>query len=241
MSAGRGATLQKLPGGKISLAGKQPLAKGGYRKIYQHPYFEGLLIKIVSMATLEHYEERSAWYKAWRRSRGYHYLFREVDEYLALRLRNKHELPFLQRFNGILDTDIGLGVVVEKIKGPDGKLAPSVTSIVRKQGLTPDLRKKLFRLRDDVIKHHVIFTDVSGNNIVVRRGKGGQERLVIIDGLGDRLWLPVNVISARINRLNRIRHFDRAIAKLERIDRKRMEGAPAKPKGPKNRAKRASA
>jgi hypothetical protein len=62
---------------------------------------------------------------------------------------------------------------------------------------------------------------VSGNNIVVARGKRGQDRLVIIDGLGDRLWLPVNVLSPRINRLNRTRHFDRAIAKLERIDRER--------------------
>lgn len=215
--------MQKLPGGKIPLAGRTPLAKGGYRRIYQHPYFENLLIKVISMATLEHYERRSAWYKGLRRSRGYHYVFREIDEYLALRLRNKHELPFLQKFNGIIDTDLGLGVVVEKIKGRDGKLAPSVTSLVREKGFAPDLRKMLLRLRNDVIKHHVIFTDVSGNNIVVARGKRGRDRLVIIDGLGDRLWLPVNVISARINRLNRIRHFDRAIAKLERIDRDRAK------------------
>lgn len=215
--------MQKLPGGKIPLAGRTPLAKGGYRRIYQHPYFENLLIKVISMVTLEHYERRSAWYKGLRRSRGYHYVFREIDEYLALRLRNKHELPFLQKFNGIIDTDLGLGVVVEKIKGRDGKLAPSVTSLVREKGFAPDLRKMLLRLRNDVIKHHVIFTDVSGNNIVVARGKRGRDRLVIIDGLGDRLWLPVNVISARINRLNRIRHFDRAIAKLERIDRDRAK------------------
>jgi hypothetical protein len=224
-----------LPGGKIALAGKTPLAKGGSRRIYQHPYFENLLIKVISMKTLEHYERRSTWYKGLRRSRGYHYVFREIDEYLALRLRKKHELPFLQRFNGIIDTDLGLGVVVEKIKERNGKLAPSVTSLVREKGFSPELRKKLLRLRDDVIKHHVIFTDVSGNNIVVARGKRGQDRLVIIDGLGDRLWLPVNVLSPRINRLNRTRHFDRAIAKLERIDRERRSRLKSRAKPQKSR------
>lgn len=209
--------MAKLSGGKIVLAGHTPLAKGGYRQIYQHPHFDELLIKVVSLAMLEHYERRSGWYKAWRRSRGYHYIFREIDEYLALRLRGEHELPFLQRFIGILDTDIGLGVVVEKLTGADGKLAPSVMSIVRRQGLSAGLRQKLLELRDQVIAHHVIFTDVSGNNIVVVPDNGGGERLVIVDGLGDRLWLPVNVISPRINRLNRIRHFDRAIARLEKV------------------------
>jgi hypothetical protein len=203
------------------LAGSEPLAKGGGRRIYQHPHFDELLIKIVSLSTLEYYERRTAWYKAWRRSRGYHYLFREIDEYLALRLRNEHELPFLQKFIGIFDTDIGLGVVVEKLAGADGGLAPSVTSIVRRQGFSPELRRKLLELRDQVVAHHIIFTDVSGSNIVVVPEAGGGERLVIVDGLGDRLWLPVNVMSARINRLNRIRHFGRAIARLERIDRER--------------------
>ena len=79
----------------------------------------------------------------------------------------------------------------------------------------------------DVIAHHIIFTDVSGNNIVVVPDGRGGGRLVIVDGLGDRLWLPVNVMSARINRLNRTRHFDRAIAKLERIDRERGRPQPA--------------
>lgn len=223
--------MQKLSGGKISLKGKTPLAKGGYRQIYQHPHYEELLIKVVSLSTLEHYERRSNWYIAWRRSRGYHYLFREVDEYLALRLRNKHELPFLQKFMGIADTDIGLGVVVEKITGPNGKLAPSVTNIVRESGFSADLRRKLLRLRDQVIENHVIFTDVSGNNIVVARDRSGKERLVIIDGLGDRLWLPVNVISANINRYNRIRHFGRAIVRLEKMDRRRMEALSKKPAG----------
>jgi hypothetical protein len=106
---------------------------------------------------------------------------------------------------------------------------------VREKGFTPELRKQLLRLRDDVIKYHVIFTDVSGNNIVVARGKRGRERLVIIDGLGDRLWLPVNVLSARVNRLNCIRHFDRAIAKLERIDRERRARSKSRARPAKSR------
>lgn len=100
--------------------------------------------------------------------------------------------------------------------GAGGKLTPSVTSVVRESGFSADLRRQLLRLRDQVIENHVIFTDVSGNNIVVARDKSGKERLVIIDGLGDRLWLPANVISKNINRLNRVRHFDRAIVRLER-------------------------
>jgi hypothetical protein len=49
------------------------------------------------------------------------------------------------------------------------------------------------------------------------------------------LWLPVNVLSPRINRLNRTRHFDRAIAKLERIDRERRSRLKSRAKPRKSR------
>jgi hypothetical protein len=216
---------------RIDLNGTRPLVSGAYRDVYQHPLDESLLVKVVKPAVIERYAQRKPWYNPWRRNGHYRSLSREIEEYLALRRRGQHTLPFIQHFIGAIDTDFGFGMVVRKVRGRDGKLAPTVTALVERSGLTREMRMWIANLLDDVMRNHIVFGDISGNNIVRADDEEHGDRLVIIDGLSDRLWLPVNSWSPMVNRVYCERRFARAMRELEAIDRTRVAGLRPEPAG----------
>jgi hypothetical protein len=207
---------------QIVLNTAQPIVSGAYRDVYQHPHHDDLLIKVIKQIVIEKYEQQASWHGNGNRDRHYKNLVREIQEYLVLRGRGQHELPFIQHFVGVVDTDLGFGMMVRKVRGRDGKLAPTLTALVQRTGLSAELRRRIDDLHADVVRHHVIFGDISGRNIVHAEDREHGDRLVIIDGLSDRLWIPVNSMSRTIHRIYCRRRFARAIETLEAIDRKRM-------------------
>lgn len=214
---------------RIELKGVQPLVSGAYRDVYQHPLDDDLLVKVVKPIVIKAYEQHASWYRRWRGNGHYKGLAREIDQYLTLRRRGQHELPFIQRFVGVADTDLGFGMVVRKVRGADGNLAPTLATLVRDRGFAPELRARVDALITDVTGNHVVFGDISGNNIVHAADDLHGDRLVIVDGLSDRLWIPINSLSRAFNRAYCVRRFARAIRLLEAIDRDRSAagGAPS--------------
>jgi hypothetical protein len=211
---------------RIDLKDATPLLRGGYRDIFQHPEDADLLVKVVRPGVVGRHIEAQAgwrrWYKLWRHEGREVNVAREVNEYLALRRRGQHELPFIQRFIDLVDTDRGPGMVVRKVSGADGKLARTVHDLVLQEGLSDPTRTAMSQLRDEVVRHHVVFGDVNGANIVFAHDRAHGDRLVIIDGLGDRLWLPINASLRSFNRMFSERRFARALARLEELDRYRQ-------------------
>jgi hypothetical protein len=205
----------------VELKAARPLASGAYRDVFQHPGDEGLLIKVIKPLFAEREARRANWFEKWQGLGAYKSLLREIEKYLVLRERGQHDLSFIQHFAGIVETDLGLGMVVRKVRGRDGGLAPTLTEIVRARGLDPDLVARIGALRDDVIRHHVVFGDISANNIVEAADAEHGHRLVIIDGLSDRLWLPVNSLSLTFYRAYCDRRFARMMDMLHAIDRSR--------------------
>lgn len=202
---------------RLELSNTRPLASGSYRDIFQHPHDENLLVKVVKRSRRK---SRQPWYKSWRKNDNHLTLLRELKEYRSLDRKNLRHLPFIQKYFGDAETDIGPGMVVEKLRGRDGHLAPTVAHLVQHHGLTDVLRDRFFELRDLIIAHNIVFADVRASNIVLAHDGNG-DRLVVIDGLGDGLWLPVSAMSAKINRMNRRRHFQRAFEQIEAMDRER--------------------
>jgi hypothetical protein len=205
----------------IELKGARPLVSGAYRDVYQHPLDDDLLIKTIKRLVIERYVERANWYRARFGTGHYKNFLREIEEYLVLRRRGQHSLPFIQHFAGVVETDLGLGIVVRKVRGRDGKLAPTLTSLVRDRGMSAELDASISALRDDVVREHIVFGDVSANNIVAADDAEHGRRLVIIDGLSDQLWLPVNSMSRWINRVYCVRRFARMMRELATVERSR--------------------
>jgi PhoP regulatory network protein YrbL len=214
---------------RIDLEDKQPLVSGAYRDVYQHPHDDNLLVKVVKPLAVERYAQRASIYNSWRGNWQYRNQSREIEEYLALRRRGQHTLPFIQHFVGVVDTDFGFGMVVRKVRGRDGELAPTIRELVERSGLTPEIRGRMADLLADVIRNHIVFGDISGKNIVHADDEEHGNRLVIIDGLSDRLLLPVNSWSPIVNRVYCERRFARAMRRMEAVDRDRLAGLRSEP------------
>ena len=214
---------------RIDLENKQPLVSGAYRDVYEHPHDDNLLVKVVKPLAVERYAQRASIYNRWRGNWQYRNQSREIEEYLALRRRGQHTLPFIQHFVGVVDTDFGFGMVVRKVRGRDGELAPTIMELVERSGLTPEIRSRMADLLADVIRNHIVFGDISGKNIVHADDKEHGNRLVIIDGLSDRLLLPVNSWSPIVNRVYCERRFARAMRRMEAVDRDRLAGLRPEP------------
>jgi hypothetical protein len=210
----------------ISLKDAQPLIAGTYRAVYQHPQHDDLLIKVLRPHVAERFRRRRTWYNSRRRYDHYRPLLRELDEYLHLRATGRADLPFLQRFMGLVETDVGLGMVVGKVCGRDGALAPTLAALVARGGFSPELRALVAELRNDMIHHHVVATDISARNMVLADDVVHGHRLVIVDGLGDQFLIPVNSWSPAANRWTCERRFRRACLRMEELARNAPDLSP---------------
>ncbi len=208
----------------IRLKDQTPVASGALQIVYQHPREPDLLVKVLQLDKM-----RRRWL---RKSRGlpirrrfgfYNAWVRELNEYIAIRSRAPEgEYPeFLQRHYGLTETDLGLGLLVGKVKGRDGALAPTLGQVVSKHGLSADLRGKIADLRRRVEALNLVTTDISVNNILLAWSERHGDHLVIIEGLGDNTLIPIKSMSRHLNRRSIRRHFARTLAGLEGIDRLR--------------------
>lgn len=208
----------------IRLQGIAPIAQGFNQNVHQHPGDPDLLIKTLRPDKAERRFLRKRGFRVKRRHGIYTGWFRELNEYLALRARKPGaHPPFLQQLHGLVETDIGLGFVVGKIKDRAGGLAPTLGQAVLRDGLTAELRAKVLALRDWLNDNDVVTNDLSKSNILRAWSETDGDRLVIIEGLGDHNVIPISRMSRRLNVARNNRHFRHIMASLERLDRYRLE------------------
>ena len=178
----------------IDLSDLQPLRKSRNYKIFQHPMVDGALLKVrVDEPVRNHAIPRYAE----RRYGNLRQWNREANEYLAALNRNCPEIERLAYFMGYAPTSLGPALVVEKITGPDGNLAPTLESERAALGDDMQERKQLYdefmELMDDLERGRIIVGDLSFENIVRAQERDG--KLVVIDGLGERVLFPLTLVS----------------------------------------------
>lgn len=178
----------------IDLTGHAPLRKSQNYEIFQHPEVDGALLKVrVDEPKRSYLIPR---YAEWRYG-NLRQWSREANEYLAALNRGCPEIERLARFMGYAPTSLGPAIAVEKMTGPDGGLAPSLAAEMaaaqKKPNKVKQLKAELLELLDDLERGRIIVGDMGIANIVRAEERGG--RLVVIDGLGERVLLPLTVVS----------------------------------------------
>ncbi|TMV10349.1 hypothetical protein FGK63_04630 [Ruegeria sediminis] len=178
----------------IDLGGASPLRTSRNYKIYDHPSVPGALLKVRSDKPVrKHLVPR---YGEWRYG-NLRQWNREANEYLAALHRGCPEIDRLARFMGYERTSEGPAMVVEKMTDPQGNLAPTVreeeTGMPAGDPRRKEILAELMELVDDLERAGIIVGDLSTDNIVRAQERGG--RLVIIDGLGERVLLPITLFS----------------------------------------------
>jgi hypothetical protein len=191
----------------LKLRESEPVAQGHKRFVFQHPTDPDLLIKVWQPDVVaERWSSERPWYRQ-SRYRQYLSLQREISEHLALAVKFANGVPVLQKVFGIVHTDYGIGAVVEKLRGRDGGLAPSLAELARREGVTPRLLEKVERFRDELLQYGIIIGKLHDRNLVLAL-RGNEERFVMVDGYGEKTAIPIHVWSPWLNAYHTRRRFE---------------------------------
>ena len=187
------------------------IAAGHTRDVYRHPDDASLLIKVIRPSAIEaRYGRGAPWYK-FKRRRYRHLIayLREVREQIAVHAAGGQHPPFLQKIVGFVETDMGMGLVVEAVRAADGTSAPTVAELAGRGALDQARLADLDGFLDDMVNSPVIVADLNPFNVVYGRGVGGVDHFVLIDGIGHKNLIPLERMSAWINRWSKARKADR--------------------------------
>lgn len=179
------------------------IGQGASKKVFLHPCEDGKIIKLMRPEVVADDGGFSSHSKLKRKMfQGVYRQFRrEVIQYLQL-CKNDYkknnftfpvEIPY-----GFIETDQGLGLVVEKITGPSGK-GETVSDLCKSGNFTEKHRKALRKFFDDCCAMHIVFGEVNPAGIMYTESRRGFPEFVLVDGMGEKLFIPLRAMSQRIN------------------------------------------
>lgn len=201
----------------LRLSGRAPLARGAGRLVFQHPDDETLLVKVVRPDG-NIGASRAAWYKLAPREGKLIVFQREMHEFLvATANATSGPLP-IPRIYGLIDTDLGPGLLMEKLTGEGGALAPTLRSKLQHAGLTVDHERLLAALIEEVNRHRIVLVEFKVSNIVFVRDSDGAERLMLVDGFGDSSLVPIYSLSRIANRWRNMGKYRKLIRRKKNAD-----------------------
>jgi hypothetical protein len=213
----------------IELASRTPIAIGQLRQIFEHPSDPHLLIKVVRAdAIAARWGGARRWYKRIPRALHYTGYVRELKEYIAIQARAPRSNPPIALMVGIVHTDLGLGLISEKVRDEAGAAGPTLAKLYElNRGFTPWMEQALAVFLRDLQASNVIVGDLHAWNLVYGSDSRGGPRLVLVDGFGEKNIIPANSISRAFNRWNNGRLYRRMRQQL--IDLVRLPSAPTTP------------
>ena len=194
----------------LELSRTEPLAVGHLRYVFQHPENPAYLIKVMRADAVSARIEKGRWYKRLPRTREYIGYVRELKEYIASQVRPDSRNAPIARMIGLVDTDLGLGLVAEKVYGPDGRLARTLAALYAEhRGFSETLERELATFYRGLLDANVIVGDMHAWNIVYGSDSRGGPRLILIDGFGEKNIIPMASMSRRFNARNTARLYRR--------------------------------
>ncbi len=198
----------------LELKQRKPVAEGRHRWVFDDPQDSRRLIKVMADVDGKRFASRP-WYKRAGRSREFRVFVRELSEFIAMRAR-AHERPYpIAAVHGLVETDLGLGLVVEKQIGSDGHLAQTAADLIRRDGFAPWIAQALETWIQSVIDHNVILGDLHAGNLVFGSDDGLSPRFVMIDGFGEKNLVPRCSMSSSFNAWHSRHLFNRLLQKID--------------------------
>jgi len=198
----------------LNLSDKPVIAKGNRQHVYLHPNDPTRLVKIPQPGTFDaqgHVPKTNWFERRFRRATMYKGFLREFREYLELKARLQEPgalLPICE-VHGTTPTDLGLGLVYERIADPDDSLPPTLKEMIEAGSLEPWHLEFLHSFFDKLIKNHVVISNRNLNNLVFQTQGPRLGRFIWIDSFGCKQAVPLRKWSKWLNSrsLNRLRDF----------------------------------
>ena len=185
---------------RLLLRNAKPLAAGMDRWIFAHPGDPALIVKVRRLDRLSAQSWRKRLLCRFHRH-GYwgRYLY-EIYEHLAAAHHHGVTPPWMQKWRGFADTDLGPGLVYEAERQPDGSLAPTLGRLLREGCVDEAARRDLEIFLQQILESPVVVADLHPDNLVHSGG-----RFVLIDGIGDHNALPLRQWFPALNRRSKLK------------------------------------
>lgn len=187
---------------KLTLTDDDLLARGNDRYVFQHPQDSRLLIKVVIPGIPK--------YKSKIRE-----VYRELKE---CKPRNEVDALFLQRMQGLVETNKGIGQVIVKEADEQNNIARTLYQLAKDHELDAEKLSKLNAFLAWFVNTNVIINSLHCKNIVYAWDSARQEyRFKIIDGFGDKTFIQLSKLSSAIRDKNKIKCLKRMLRDLHNI------------------------
>lgn len=182
------------------------LGEGTQKLVYQHPLEANKVIKIMKPENVTMDGGRAGQHRLRaHRSQGVYRQFRrEMLQYLQLCKNNYQHKQFLfpiETVYGFIATDLGLGLVTEKIVALNGQ-GQSVFDLCQQQAFNQKHRQALDRFFSDCCQLHVVFGEVNVAGVMYTEDRQDRPEFVLVDGIGEKLLIPFRAMSKHINTRN---------------------------------------
>jgi len=186
-----------------------PLTGGKVREIYAFPGRSDLLIKVkTEHANIKRH--KLAKRLAWRvfKDAQYRNMLKEIEceMKVAMKVGAQIENSPLPRMLGVVQTDRGSGLVVEKILGDENGLARHLNALCQRQSLTEVMLDQLNRFVARIYDLQIVARDIHAKNIVYGQ-RGADTGFFLVDGYGERNLVPLRTLSRNLNNRSLDRQF----------------------------------
>lgn len=160
----------------IQLTDKEYISKGLHRKCYHHPDDANKCIKVnYNEGAQEETSREIAYYK--------HLIKRHIA------------WDALAQYYGAVNTNLGEGQVFELIRDQDGNTSTTLEKYLADEQLTSQyysaLVTALKKLKADLLRDRIITMTIKSKNILFQHQSTDQNRLVIIDNIGNSTFIPI--------------------------------------------------
>lgn len=200
---------------KLQLKESEAVGKGHSRLVFRHPDEPRWVVKVIRPDVIEErFGGGISWYKFKRRYGRYISYVREIQEYIAVWSEQGAALSFLQKVIGLVDTDLGLGLVLEAGLDREGNLAPHVAALIERGEFTSKVRGDLEAFMRQLESCDVIVSDMNVGNMVYAYTEELGDHFVLIDGLGVNNILPLKTLSRRLNLRSKRKRFARLYMRI---------------------------
>lgn len=153
----------------IHLRHSPVLGQGSERRCYLHPTDDSKVIKVAFQGGKNRKQNRIE------------------SVYYQHLLATKADLSMLAGYFGQTETDLGPGLIFERVCNHDGSDAVSLLEALEQKRLSEALiRTLLERLAGYLHENSILFVDVGFANILLPLQKDGSYRISVIDGIGSR-------------------------------------------------------
>lgn len=208
---------------KIDLSTWRPVARGASRIVYVHDDYPDAVLKVVredkrGPGGSRVLRSKRKFYRHLKRFGAYQSFSREFDEFLeqARRIDGAEDVRLpIARIFGFVHTTKGLGMLAERVCGPDGDIAPTLRSVLASEGPAPWIFEMLDECFEEMRVHHIVIADCSLDNFVIATDSEGRRRMVCVDGTGDKSAIHIYAVSPFLNALLLARYRKRMQQKID--------------------------